>query len=352
MPQVVVERSFQIMGTEATAVAVASDREAGLLALERAALALSEAELLLSTWRRDSELARLNGAPQGEPVELSPELASLLNTTLRAARESSGAFDPTVGALVAAWDVRGRGRLPTALEMSRAMAATGYWLVTVDDEQQTAQRHEAGVILEEGAFGKGYGLERARSQLAASRGIRGALIDLGGQALAWGEAPDGTSFTVSVAHPERRGEAAAAITLPSGWSVATSGASERSIIVEGRRVGHILDPRTGQPAPHIGSVTVVTGDALQADILSTTLYVLGPRDGLAWLGGRSDVAALFLLPSVRGLRAIVNPAMEGLLVWSDGACVLDRDQGEAISSAVDEIETESQFLMSTEVPHK
>jgi thiamine biosynthesis lipoprotein len=98
-----------------------------------------------------------------------------------------------------------------------------------------------------------------------------------------------------------------------GGSVSTSGNGERGIVVEGERLGHILDPRTGAPAPDFGSLTVWTADPLRADCLSTGLYVLGPEWALAWAAAHPGVEVLVLRTDGGQLRALASPGLRGRL---------------------------------------
>src|SRR5262249_57516675 len=130
----------------------AADGAAGAAASERAMEAVEAAEARLSTWREDSELARLNRAPAGTPFLLSPALAADLRDAWACARATDGAFDPTVGPLVAAWGLRRGGRVPTAAELARAVAATGFDGLALDG--RTAIRRRADLTIEEGGSGK------------------------------------------------------------------------------------------------------------------------------------------------------------------------------------------------------
>ena len=121
-----VERRVMLMGTSLEIAVEAADRETALAASERAVHALEAAEARLSTWREDTELARLNRAPAGEPFALSPELASYLAAARRCWEETDGAFDPAVGPLVQAWGLRQGGRRPSAEEQRAAVAAAGF----------------------------------------------------------------------------------------------------------------------------------------------------------------------------------------------------------------------------------
>ena len=268
----VVERQVASMGTLLRVHVAGPTRAAALAASEAAIRAVEEVEQRLSTWRPDTELAALNGHPPDVPFPLSPQLAADLAAVARLWRLTGGAFDPGLGALVAAWDLRGRGRQPTARELAAARAATGLRHLHLT-ATHAARRHPA-FRLEEGGFGKGAALDAALAALAHASAPWGWL-DFGGQVAVWG---GGSGLEVSLSHPEEGGRAVAALRVLAG-SLSTSGNGPR------RREGrgpHLLDPRTGRPARDFGSLTVWAASALEADALSTGLYVLGPEAALEW----------------------------------------------------------------------
>ena len=190
-------------------------------------------EAMISTWRDDSELSRLN---HGEIATPSPELDALLRDAMAISRETDGAFDPRVG----------RFTLP---------------------------RRGAKGSIDEGGFGKGYTLDR---MLAVTPGD--VMINFGGQIAVRG------AREVAIAHPRHRDRPLVTLTLRDA-SLSTSSNSEQP--------GHILDPATGKSAPSWGSVSVIDPSALRADALSTALYVMGPERGLAWARAH-NVVAIFI----------------------------------------------------------
>jgi thiamine biosynthesis lipoprotein len=343
-----VERRVSAMGTELTVVVEAVERAAALAASERALRAIEAVEARLSTWREDSELARLNRAPEGAAVPLSAELAGELAAAAACWRRTGGAFDPGVGALVDAWGLRAGGRLPSDEELRRAVAASGLrhleLVAPAADAAagagSTAVRRHPGLRLEEGGFGKGAGLAAAlraiAPYLAAASGgasataagapadearITGAMLDLGGQVALLG-APSGPGWAVAVADPRRRDRALLTVTV-GGGSLATSGNSERGIEVAGRRYGHLLAPATGLPVADFGSLTVWAADPLLADGLSTGLYVWGAHRALAWAAGEPGIEVLTVevaaggglrVRATAGLAARVEPLAAGLEV--------------------------------------
>jgi thiamine biosynthesis lipoprotein len=206
----------------------------------------SRIESMISTWRDDSELSRLN---RGEIVTPSPELAALLETAMRWSRDTEGAFDPRVRGLIDAWRTRDHGAIPTESQLAEAR-----------------KRRD----MEEGAFGKGYAIDRMLAHVDGE-----AVINFGGQLGVRGRS------RVTIADPAHRDRTVVAFNMTHG-SLSTSSGSEKSFTVSGRRFSHIFDPRTGQALPPRGSVSVVHASALVADILSTALYVMGPDEGMRW----------------------------------------------------------------------
>lgn len=282
------------MGTWLTVQVEAPDRATAVAASEAAVRAVQACETRLSTWRDDSELARLNAAPVGEACAVSPELWRDLQAAREVYLATQGAFDPAVGGLVEVWGLRTGGRVPTEQERLAVQVPGGFSALRFEDGR-VVRTHPA-LRLEEGGFGKGVGLDDARAALVAA-GVGAATLYLGGQVLALG-AP----LAWDVAHPVERDKAVLRLSLPEG-SLSTSGNSERGLVVDGERIGHLFDPRSGRPAADFGSVTVWAADATRADAWSTGLFVLGPEAALE-LAARDGLDILVLEPQPDGsLRA-------------------------------------------------
>ena len=296
-------QTVPVMGTGATVEVWTGDEASARSATDAVVQELRRVEALLSSWTPDSEVGRINAQPVGEPLAVSPELAELMEVVQTWTVRSHGAFQPVLGALIDAWDLRGEGRRPSAAEVRQALAATGAGGLAFHPDQGAVTRFNEAAWMDSGAFGKGAALATAADTLR-ERGVLKARVDLGGQLLILG----GDSVSVGVAHPARRNEVAARLALLD-VSVATSGQSERYVDVEEERLGHIIDPRTGEPAPAWGSVTVVARDPLLADILATAFLVLGPEQGMPLAQELQDVGVLFLEDVGEGLQAESNAAM-------------------------------------------
>lgn len=299
-PGVSVERVAWLMGTEMRAVACADSRWAGLLALEAAFTEVRHVESRLSTWLEDSELSRLNSTPPGQWADISRSTLDLLEEVRDWAKATDGAFDPAVGALLDAWDMRGRGKVPEATELDRALEVTGIEHVELDPSNGRARRLRA-VRFDAGAFGKGAGLRAAANSLAAS-GVRSAVLEFGGQIEIVSSARDNARWTVDVADPVNRDETAVRLHVGRASSIATTGASERFVEVDGQKLGHVIDPRDGHPVPAWGSATVVAADAVTADVLSTALFVMGAETAENW---SRDLDVGVLLLSGSGAERVV-----------------------------------------------
>jgi thiamine biosynthesis lipoprotein len=280
-------------------------------------------EARLSTWRENSELAALNRAPAGQPVEISRELAEELAAAAHCAEMTAGAFDPGIGTLLAAWGMRRGGHLPTPEQIRLGRAAAGISRLELASSAvgtPTALRRHPDLVIDEGAFGKGAGLDRAAAALAVLPTPVRAFLNVGGQVLVTG---GGEPWPVELSDPGDRRRPVLALALDGG-SLATSGNGERGIWIGGERRSHLLDPRTGEPALDFGNLAVIAPDALTADCLSTGLYVLGPEAALAWAGAHPGVEVVVLSPSgagsglrvraTAGLAGRLRPLVEGVEV--------------------------------------
>ena len=251
----------------------------------------------MSTWRDDSVLTAFNRGPLDEPFGLSPALCRTFRTSGtvgidgRAVRPSGRRASRRVGCADG-------GRAATAADVQAALARSGLSKLAFDIDRCTLTR-AVDVRLDAGAFGKGEALDRVAALPESGR--HPWLVDLGGQLAVGGHPPLRNGWDIALAHPHRRGEAVLDLFLDGG-SISTSGGSERDISAGGRRVSHIIDSRSGEPATYEGSVTVWHARALVADALSTALFLMGPDDGLAW-ADRNGTAACYLDADASGVKA-------------------------------------------------
>jgi thiamine biosynthesis lipoprotein len=286
-----VVREVYLMGTRATLAAWSSTRAEGLAILERALGVLEGTEAELSTWRGDSVISRLNRQAIGTSFVLPHELCDTFAGLYEWHAATAGRFDPAIGPVMDVWGIHAEGRVPPEPILREALAISGLDKIAFDRERCAATRR-ANVRLDVGAFGKGDALDRVERAL----GDATWMIDLGGQVSV--RSSKGEPRQIAIAHPRHRDRALLQVGLTEG-SLSTSAGSERDLNVNGRRIAHIIDPRTGQPAAFEGSVVVWHRRGLVADILSTALYVMGPDEGLRWAEERG-IAACYLVPEPSG----------------------------------------------------
>jgi thiamine biosynthesis lipoprotein len=294
-----VERTAYLMGTLLRVSSCHTDRDLAVSAIEEGFTEVARLERVLSSWQTSSEIGQLNASAADARVDLSAELAGFLGEAGVWVAATQGAFDPAVGALIDAWGFRGQARVPSSVQLEQALRVTGWKHARL--QANAIERGPRGWWIDTGGFGKGAAL-RAFEALLRARGVSNAVVDFGGQLLVIGTAD------VSIANPTNRSSATSSIRVRD-VSVATSSQSERFIESAGKRMGHILDPRTGQPVEAWGSVTVVAQDPLAADALSTALFVMGPEAALQWAAEHPEVGVLVLEAEQGEVRAAWSRAM-------------------------------------------
>lgn len=292
-----VSRGRLLMGTICTVVAEGADSGHVSRTVERALGEVAKLEQALSSWRDDSELAAVNRGPAQTRIKLSPDFCDVLGRSLALAEETEGAFDPTIEPLNRAWDLRGRGRVPDAVELNGARSRVGWRRVRLDPGMCAVWFQRDSMALDFGGIGKGYALDRVETTLR-SAGIERALINFGGEVLAMSDAQ---SWIVRIAYPQERGRPAVELAVRTA-AVSTSGQSERGVRVRGTWYGHVLDPARGTPVPTEATVTVVARSATRADALSTALLVMGREAAERYAAEHPDVGVLWLEPDERNVR--------------------------------------------------
>lgn len=259
----------------------------------------------MSHWQADSTLAQFNRAPADTWHALPADLSTVLHAGLHWAQASGGAFDPTLGALVAAWGFGPHAPLDAAdwrpaspHAIAQAQACSGWQGLHYHPER--GWRQHGGLQLDLSGIAKGYAVDAVLLRLHAL-GLRNALVEIGGELRGSGQRPDGQPWRVAIAPvPAAVGPAPdappQAIALRD-CAIATSGSLYHRHQWQGRSYSHTLDPRTGAPIAHaLASVTVLHAECLHADALATLLTVLGPEAGWEF-AEQHGIAALLSSPT-------------------------------------------------------
>ena len=272
------------MGTKVHLSVRTSDRAAGLIQLEQMLKVLEKTEAELSTWRAESLVSRLNRHPINQVWHADLEFCNLFKKLARWHQETNGAFDPVVG------DLLHNQENESNISEPSTKALFGFKYLNFDGKDCTVVRLR-DVSVDAGAFGKGQALDRVEQTLEEF--AKPWMIDIGGQLMVSGLA-ETESWPFAIANPIHRMRTVLNLNLKDG-SISVSGGSERDRLVNGVRLGHILDPRSGRPVNDAGSVIVWHRKALLADILSTAIFVMGVEEGIRWADERG-IAACFIVP--------------------------------------------------------
>jgi thiamine biosynthesis lipoprotein len=306
---ILVRRARPLMGTLVGVSARGHDRDDLEHAIRGVFAEMERLEAILSEWRPDSAVSRVNRSAGEAPVLVPVELIEVLEIAARASRASAGAFDSTWAALSESWRLDEPDFLPpTADAVAAARKLVDYRDVDLDVRKRTVLLRRRGMRLGLGGIAKAFIAERA-ADLAVAAGVRDILIDAGGDVVARGRNGE-RAWTVGVRDPRSAARLIATIDL-NDEVISTSGDYERFLLVDGRRYHHLLDPRTGYPASASRSATVVAPDGALAEALSTALFILGPP-GLAMVSGFAETAAFLvdgdgLTHFMAGTRARLKP---------------------------------------------
>jgi FAD:protein FMN transferase len=280
---------------------------------------LQRVDVLMSTWRDDSELSRFNAWHSLEPFALSPETFEVLSAAIALAHETDGALDVTLAPLIDAWGFGpgGQGgRAPDAAAMAAVMAAVGVDKLELDVESRTVRKRHPAVRVELSSIAPGWVADRIGAMLER-RGFTDFLIDVSGELVARGRNESGQPWQVAVERPQAVGRAIARVIPLKDTAIATSGDYRNYREEGGLRLTHILDPRTQRPIQHtLASATVIAPTCMRADALSTALMVMGPDAALAF-AEREALPVLLLVREPDGSFAERSTSAFAELLGSD-----------------------------------
>jgi thiamine biosynthesis lipoprotein len=254
---------------------------------------------LMSHYKPNSPLSRVNREAAQHPVAVEPELFDFIVDSMRYNRESGGAFDITVGPLMKAWGFfGGEGRMPSDEGLAAARRHVGATHVVLNSTEKTIAFDEPGVELDLGGIAKGYAVDRVVA-LLRERKVAAALVSSGGSTIYGLGAPPGrNAWDVMIQDPVDSRKAALTVTLKDR-AVSVAGSSEKSFEFGGVRYSHIMDPHTGRPVQGVLSVAVLATTGTAGDALDDAFFVMGPERSRAYLKTLPGADALFFLPDAK-----------------------------------------------------
>jgi thiamine biosynthesis lipoprotein len=312
-----VRATFNTMGTFAAVSLPYAERDQLTDCAELAEKRMAQLNNSLSTFRTNSEVSRISQLAGTKSVSVSKQTYDLLVESKTYGALSGGAFDVTVAPLLTLWGLRGDGpaSIPSQSALQATRAKVGWQHLVLSDN--TAFLDTVGMKLDLGGIAKGYAVDRCYEDLQA-RGATNILVDLGGNIRCSGFSRGRIPWMIGIRYPfDKANRLVGKIALTSGLSTATSGNYEQYVEIAGERYTHIIDPRTGHPVKGMASVTVVCNDGLQADAMSTVLFVLGMEDSPKLLARMKDCAAL-LIPDKRPIELWATSSFLDRFTVTDG----------------------------------
>jgi thiamine biosynthesis lipoprotein len=280
----------------------AGQHPAGIEAALEALDLVESLEAQLSVFRPDSELSRINQRAGQSACRVEPRLFRLLDYCLQLNSATDGAFDITASPLFQAWGFKDRrGRVPTERQLQIARQRVGCHHIELESDHQTIRFRIPELELNLGSIGKGHALDRCAEVLADAdvddyliHGGQSSILARGSRG---GRGSDG-GWAVALPHPLRPDQRLAEIRLRNR-AVGTSGSAKQFFYHQGRRYGHVLDPRNGQPAEGVLSATVLAASATDADALATAFFVMGIDQTRQFCQERPDLSVIFVTPGKR-----------------------------------------------------
>jgi len=296
--QKIVENGERAMGTHlAFAAFTTPENDAAKVrsAFLAAADEIRRIDALMTTWRPDSELSRVNAAAGVAPVVVAQETYDIVAASLHTSEISEGTFDITFESLHGLWkfDQDLDPHPPTEAQVKAKLPLLSFHHVHLGSTDRSVYLDQKGVRISLGGIAKGYAVDRA-AKVLENLGIRSFYVQAGGDLYTRGKKPDGTDWSAGVRDPRGPEGSFFALLAVTDHAFSTAGDYERSYVVNGHRYHHIIDPRTGYPAKASRSVTIWAKTALEADELDDAVFILGPEKGLDLVESQEGVGAVIV----------------------------------------------------------
>lgn len=313
------ERRF-VLSTQGQGTVSAPDSATARRALAAGFAVADSVARLLDRLDPNSEIAGVNRAAGREPVPISPWTRMAVAAALEWAERTEGAFDPTVGPLVNLWGFgpSAEPRIPGPASIEAVGRHVGWSRIDLDTEAGTVFLPDSGMELDLRGLMKGFALDRMREAMLEA-GATSGIIDFSGDLVFFGPGPESTggSWPIELRNPFDPERGFAVFEMPPG-SASTSSSLKRQVTLGGRRYGHLIDPRSGRPIEAgLVSVSVFSQEALISDILATSLFVLGARDGPEMVERWPGVEAVFVTdtPPRSASAVVLTTGLETRRQW-------------------------------------
>ncbi|CAH0335134.1 FAD:protein FMN transferase [Flavobacterium sp. CECT 9288] len=280
--QVLKKRTTLLMGGRFDISIVAQDTTTAVQSIDEVVAEITRIENLISDWKPTSQVSEVNQNAGIRPVKVDKEVFELTQRALELSKITKGAFDISFAAMDRIWKFDGSmTEMPTAEAIQKSVEKVGYENIILDSLESTIYLKVKGMKIGFGALGEGYATDKCRAMML-SKGIPAGIINGSGDMSTWGTQPNGKPWNIGITNPFRPEKIMSIVPLRQE-AVTTSGSYEKYVVFDGKRYSHIINPLTGYPATGLCSVTIIGPNAETANGLSTSIMVLGQKDGLQLL---------------------------------------------------------------------
>lgn len=256
---------------------------------------MREIENNMTRTQKDSVISEINDKSGKEAVEVDDSILEVLKTSIEYAEMTEGKFDPTIGPLVSLWGIGTEdARVPEQEEIDEARELVNYKWLEIDEKKNLVELTKEDMEIDLGAIAKGYAADEVKNIVEESS-IESAFVNIGGNVMVIGSKTDGSDWKIGIQDPRiERGNVMGSINLKNK-TVVTSGNYERYFEEDDKIYHHILDPDTGRPARNnLLGVSIVTENSMKADAISTSVFLMGLKDGREFVENMEGVEALFI----------------------------------------------------------
>lgn len=262
-------------------------------AIKTAINEVKNTEMIMSEWIPESEISTINKFAGVNPIKVSNELYGIIKRSKKVSELTDGAFDISWAAARNIWHFdRHSCIIPNKEILDSVATLINYKNIILNDSDNSVFLKNPGMAIGLGAIAKGYVANKVRNVLL-EMGIKNGIIIAGGDLITWGSPSESKNWPIGIANPDKSNEAIAWLEVGE-MAVVTSGDYERYVLIDGKRYGHILNPKTCFPVTGLRSVTIICPDAEIADALATSVYVLGKEKGLALINQMKGIDCLLI----------------------------------------------------------
>ncbi|MFH6936721.1 FAD:protein FMN transferase [Flavobacterium sp. YO12] len=300
--QVLRKRTTLLMGGRFDISIVAKDSLTAEKNITEVIAEITRIENLISDWKSTSQVSEVNQNAGIKPIKVDREVFELTQRAIKFSEITNGGFDVSFAAMDRIWKFDGSmTEMPSADAIKKSVEKVGYKNIILDSVQSTIFLKLKGMKIGFGALGEGYATDKCRTMML-EKGIKAGIINGSGDMSTWGKQPNGEDWKIGITNPFKPEKLLAVVPLNQG-AVTTSGSYEKFVVFNGKRYSHIINPATGYPVTGLCSVTIFGPNAETANGLSTSLMVLGQKDGLLLLQKFPEYSCLMITDNGKVIKS-------------------------------------------------